>query len=90
MFHYNRPCRDIYMEITEQYRRRGLGAYFVQELKRVANGMGGIPAARCNVNNVAWRKTLQEAGLVPFAHIVVGAIAMARAAQRRSGRGITS
>lgn len=49
-----------------------MGAYFVQELKRIAYDMGGIPAARCNPDNVASRKTLQKAGLVPFAHILVG------------------
>jgi hypothetical protein len=35
LFHYNRPYGDIYMEVTEPFRRRGLGAYLVQELKRV-------------------------------------------------------
>jgi hypothetical protein len=50
----------------------GLGAYFAQELKRIAYEMGGIPAARCDTDNVASRKTLQKAGFVPFAHILVG------------------
>jgi hypothetical protein len=50
------------------------GAYFVQELKRIAYEMGGIPAARCSPENVASRKTLQKAGFVPFAHILVGPI----------------
>jgi GNAT superfamily N-acetyltransferase len=74
LFHYNHPYCDIAMDINEQYRRRGLGAYLVQELKRIAYEMGGIPAARCNSNNVPSRKTLQKAGLVPFAHILVGKI----------------
>lgn len=73
-FHYNYPYCDVYMEIVETSRRRGLGAYFVQELKRIAYEMGGIPAARCNPKNAASRKTLQKAGLVPFAHIVDGKI----------------
>ena len=75
MFHYNHPYCDVYMEIAEPYRRRGLGAYFVQELKRIAYEIGGIPAARCSPNNVASKKTLQKAGLVPFAHIVLAKIA---------------
>jgi len=29
MFHYNHPYCDVYMEIIEAYRGRGLGAYFV-------------------------------------------------------------
>jgi len=74
LFHYNYPYCDIAMEIKEEHRRRGLGAYLVQELKRIAYEMGGIPAARCDPNNVASKKTLQKAGLVPFAHILVGDI----------------
>lgn len=72
MFHYNHPYCDVYMEIAEGQRRRGLGAYLVQELKRIAYEMGGIPAARCNPDNAASRKTLQKAGFIPFAHIVDG------------------
>ena len=74
LFHYNHPYCDVAMEVNEEYRRRGLGAYLVQELKRIAYEMGGVPAARCSPNNVASRKTLQKAGLVPFAHILVGHI----------------
>jgi GNAT superfamily N-acetyltransferase len=74
LFHYNHPYCDVAMEINEEHRRRGLGAYLVQELKRIAYEMGGIPAARCDPNNIASRKTLQKAGLVPFAHILVGKI----------------
>jgi len=74
MFHYNHPYCDVYMEIAETHRGRGLGAYFVQKLKRIAYEMGGIPAARCNPTNVASRKTLQKAGFVPYAHIVDGKI----------------
>jgi GNAT superfamily N-acetyltransferase len=74
-FHYNPPYCDVYMEIDAGYRRRGVGAYFVQELKRIAYEMGGIPAARCSPENVASRKTLQKAGFVPFAHILIGKVA---------------
>jgi len=77
LFHYNHPYCDVAMEINEEYRRRGLGAYLVQELKRIAYEMGGIPAARCDQNNVASRNTLQKAELVPFAHILVGKIVIA-------------
>ena len=75
LFHYNHPYCDIAMEISPEHRRAGLGAYLVQELKRIAYEMGGIPAARCDPRNVASRKALQKAGLVPFAHILVGKIA---------------
>ena len=62
------------MEVAEPFRRRGLGAYLVQELKRVAYELGSVPCARCNPDNVASRKTLQKAGLVPDAHVLNGSI----------------
>ena len=74
MFHYNRPYADIYMDVAEAYRRRGLGSYLVQELKRVTYELGGIPAARCNPGNVPSRRTLQKAGFEPYASILTGSI----------------
>ena len=72
LFHYNRPYGDIYMDVDEKFRRRGLGSYLVQELKRECYELGAIPCARCSPANVASRKTLQRAGFVPFAHILIG------------------
>jgi hypothetical protein len=43
-------------------------------LKRAAYQLGSVPCARCSPDNVASRKTLQKAGLVPFAHILNGTI----------------
>jgi GNAT superfamily N-acetyltransferase len=74
LFHYNEPYGDVYMDVAEPFRRRGLGAYLVQELKRVAYQLGSIPCARCSPDNVASRRTLQRAGLVPYAHILNGSI----------------
>jgi GNAT superfamily N-acetyltransferase len=74
LFHYNLPFCDLAMEIAEPFRRRGFGSYLVQELKRAAYRLGSVPAARCNVDNIPSRKTLQKAGLVPFAHILNGTI----------------
>jgi GNAT superfamily N-acetyltransferase len=74
LFHYNPPYGDVYMEIEEPFRGRGLGAYLVQELKRLAYELGSIPAARCNVDNRVSRKTLQKAGFVPYAHILNGSL----------------
>jgi GNAT superfamily N-acetyltransferase len=74
LFHYNRPYGDIYMKVAEPYRRRGLGAYLVQELKRVCYEGGSVPAARCNLKNVASRKTLQKAGFVACGHILNGTV----------------
>lgn len=75
LFHYNRPYGDIHMEVTEQFRRRGLGSYLVQELKRACRALGAIPAARCNPNNLASRYTLQKAGFAPCGHRLKGSIA---------------
>lgn len=72
LYHYNRPYGDIYMEVKEPFRRRGLGSYLVQELKRICYERGSVPGARCNPENVASRRTLQKAGFVPFAHILIG------------------
>jgi GNAT superfamily N-acetyltransferase len=72
LFHYNRPYGDIYMEVAAPFRRRGLGSYLVQELKRVCYEGGSVPCARCSPANLASLKTLQKAGFVPCAHILVG------------------
>jgi GNAT superfamily N-acetyltransferase len=74
LFHYNAPYGDIYMDVAEPFRRRGFGAYLVQELKRLAYLHGGIPGARCSPDNIASRLTLQKAGFVPYAHMLNGAI----------------
>jgi GNAT superfamily N-acetyltransferase len=75
LFHYNPPFGDLYMEVREEHRRRGVGSYLVQELKRVCYEMGKTPAARCNVSNVASRKTMEKAGLRPCARLLVGDVA---------------
>ncbi len=72
LYHYNPPYGDIYMKIAAACRRRGLGAYLVQELKGVCRAGGKTPGARCNVDNTASRRTLQNAGFVPCGNIIVG------------------
>jgi GNAT superfamily N-acetyltransferase len=74
LFHYNRPYGDIYMKVGEAFRRRGLGTYLVQELKRICYEGGSIPAARCNRKNIASRQTLQRAGFVPCGHGLKGTL----------------
>jgi GNAT superfamily N-acetyltransferase len=72
LFHYNRPYGDIYMDVEESFRRRGLGSFLVQELKRLCYEGGHVPAARCNPTNIASQRTLQRAGFVPCGHILKG------------------
>ena len=74
LFHYNRPYSDIYMDVDEPFRRRGIGTYLVQELKRLCYELGAIPSARCSTANEPSRRTLQRAGFVPFAHILFGSL----------------
>ena len=74
LFHYNRPYGDIYMEVSEGFRGRGLGRYLVQELKRQCRELGAVPCARCNPDNIPSRRTLLSAGFLPFAHILNGSI----------------
>ena len=72
LYHYNWPYGDVYMKIAEPFRRKGLGTYLVQELKEACRANGRVPAARCNVQNLPSRKTLQRAGFVPCGNIVAG------------------
>jgi len=74
LFHYNRPYGDIYMAVAEGFRRQGLGAYLVQELKRICYEQGSVPAARCRATNLASRATLQKAGFVPCGNLVTGSV----------------
>jgi GNAT superfamily N-acetyltransferase len=76
LFHYNRPYGDIYMAVSESFRRRGVGTYLVQELKRICYEGGSVPAARCSPKNVASRQTLQKAGFVPCGHILTGTVSL--------------
>ena len=76
LFHYNRPYGDIYMEVAEAFRKRGLGCYLVQELKRVCYEQGSVPGARCSPENIPSRKTLQKAGFVPCGHILTGTVSL--------------
>jgi GNAT superfamily N-acetyltransferase len=76
LFHYNRPYSDLYMDVDEPFRRRGIGTYLLQELKRLCYELGAIPCARCSTANEASRRTLQRAGFVPFAHILSGSLSL--------------
>jgi GNAT superfamily N-acetyltransferase len=73
--HYNPPYGDLYMEVRESHRRRGIGSFLVQELKRAAYERGNKPAARCSPNNTASRRTMEKAGLLPCGRILAGEVA---------------
>jgi GNAT superfamily N-acetyltransferase len=60
--HYNPPFADLYMEVSKDMRRRGLGSLLLQEVKRECYREGRVPAARCSMRNAASRATLLRAG----------------------------
>jgi GNAT superfamily N-acetyltransferase len=62
MLNYNMPYADIYMEVKEHARRKGFGSIMVQELKREVYLRRRVPAARCNIRNLASKATLLKAG----------------------------
>jgi GNAT superfamily N-acetyltransferase len=62
------------MDVAEPFRRRGLGSFLVQELKRVCYEGGSVPAARCSPRNIASYLTLQKAGFVPCGNILNGSV----------------
>jgi GNAT superfamily N-acetyltransferase len=74
-FHYNPPYGDVYMEVADNHRRQGLGSYLVQELKRICRTGDCVPAARCDCDNTASRRTLGRAGMTVCGQIVRGPIA---------------
>ena len=76
--HYNPPYADIFMEVTEAARRQGIGSYLLQELKRVCYEAGMRPAARCNPDNLASRRTLEKAGFLPCGRLLVGEVSASR------------
>jgi hypothetical protein len=63
LLHYNKPFADLYMEVERTHRQKGFGSFLIQELKRGCYLAGRVPAARCNIDNVASRATLTKAGL---------------------------
>lgn len=75
LFHYNPPYGDIFMDVAPAHRRRGYGSFLVQELRRACRAMGRVPAARCDPGNVASRRTLERAGMLPCARILRGRLA---------------
>lgn len=72
--HYNPPFADLYMEVRPDCRRRGFGAFILQEVKKACYLAGRVPAARTGLDNVASRATLQKAGLRVSGFMLIGSI----------------
>ncbi len=74
LLHYNHPFADLYMEVHENQRRRGLGSFILQEIKKECYRSGRVPAARCNVTNKASKATLLKAGMAVCGARLVGSV----------------
>jgi len=74
MLHYNKPFADLYMEVREDWRRKGLGSFLLQEIKKECYLAGRVPAARCNIQNQASRATLLKAGFKVAGFMLTGAV----------------
>lgn len=74
LLHYNPPFADLYMEVREEFRRKGLGSFLIQELKKQCFLSGRIPAARCNIENTASKSTLIKAGLSIAGYMLLGKV----------------
>jgi len=72
--HYNPPYADLYMEVAPHARRQGAGRYMVQEVMRLCLAAGLLPAARCDIGNLASRATLLSAGLTICGYVLGGAL----------------
>jgi GNAT superfamily N-acetyltransferase len=74
LLHYNLPFADLYMEVREDCRQQGLGSFLLQEVKKQCYLSGRVPAARCDIENIASRATLQKAGLTVAGFLLSGAV----------------
>ena len=72
--HYRPPYGDICMEVIPRARRQGIGSHLVQELRHVSYEVGRRPAARCDSDNEASRRTLQRGGLLPCGRLLAGEV----------------
>ncbi len=74
LLHYNPPFADLFMEVDEEYRNRGFGAYLLQELKKACYRAGRVPAARCGITNKASRACLLKAGFRVAGYMLTGEV----------------
>ncbi len=74
LLHYNFPFADLYMEVKGDARRRGVGSFLIQELKKVCREAGRVPAARCHVSNHASKATLIRGGMEVAGRMLKGKV----------------
>jgi GNAT superfamily N-acetyltransferase len=74
LLHYNKPFADLYMEVAKAHRKKGFGSFLIQEVKKQCYLAGRVPAARCNMDNIASRATLIKAGLKIAGFMLLGEV----------------
>lgn len=74
MLHYNVPFADLYMEVRKDCRRQGYGTFILQELQKECYLAGRVPAARCQIKNVASRAALMKSGMRVCGFMQIGNI----------------
>ena len=74
LLHYNMPFADLYMEVREDCRRKGLGSFLIQEIKKQCYLSGRVPAARTGIENIASKATLLKAGLKIAGYMLLGEV----------------
>jgi GNAT superfamily N-acetyltransferase len=74
LLHYNPPFADVYMEVSPEYRGKGVGSYLVQEVIKECFLAGRVPAARTSLDNVGSRSTLMKAGMQVAGFMLLGRV----------------
>ena len=74
LLHYNFPFADLFMEVRQDVRGRGLAGFLLQEIKKECYRAGRVPAARCNPDNTASKNALLKAGLKECGHLLKGKV----------------
>jgi RimJ/RimL family protein N-acetyltransferase len=71
---FNLPFAELGMMVPGTFRNRGYGTYILQELKTQCYRRGLIPTSRCDVRNVASRRTHLKAGFLPSGRLLDGVV----------------
>jgi RimJ/RimL family protein N-acetyltransferase len=74
LLHYNFPFADVFMEVKEDFQRKGFGSYIIQEVKKQCYHSGRVPSARCNIDNIASRASLLKAGFRIAGFMLIGKV----------------
>lgn len=72
--HYNMPFADLFMEVKEDRRLRGIASLLLQEVKKACYLAGRVPAARCDLRNTGSKASLLKAGMRVAGFMLTGKV----------------